>query len=80
MFSLLLFLVNGWHKKNFVTNDVQFPGNKMSKEMTWLIFLHLYIIDKYIAFGNVCVCRARYNICSPVKVSCAGTDTIRAGI
>jgi len=53
MFSLLLFLVHGRHKKNFVTNDVQFRGNKMGKEITWLIFLHLYIIDKYISFGDV---------------------------
>jgi len=27
--------------KNFVKNDVQFPGNKMSKVITWFIFLHL---------------------------------------
>jgi len=44
--------------KNFVTNDVQFPGNKMSEEITWLIFLHLYIVDKYISFGDIaCVVR-----------------------
>lgn len=27
-----------------------------------------------------CVCGARYNICSPVRVSCAGTDMIRVEI
>jgi len=44
--------------KNFVTNDVQFSGNKMGKAITWLIFLHLYIIDKYISCGDVaCVLR-----------------------
>ena len=80
MFSLLPFLVNGRYK-NFVTNGVQFPGNKMSKAITWLIFLHLYIIDKYISCGDVvCVCGARHNICSPVTVSCAGNDTRRAEI
>jgi hypothetical protein len=44
--------------KNFVTNDVQFSGNKMSKAITWLIFLHRYIIDKHISCGDVaCVVR-----------------------
>jgi hypothetical protein len=43
--------------EKFVTNGVQFPGNKMSKAITWLIFLHPYIIDKYISYGDVACVR-----------------------
>jgi hypothetical protein len=53
MFSLLPFLVNGRYKKTLLQMMFQFPGNKMSKAITWLIFLHLYIIDKYISRGDV---------------------------
>jgi hypothetical protein len=60
-------------KKKFETNYILFPGNKMSKGTTWLMYIYVY------SFRMLRGCCEIQLTCS-VRMSCAVTDTRRAEI